>query len=70
MSKFKAGDIVVVVKRGLHERDFPLGEKFEIDHVNIFNSEIYYAKVFAGFVMEDEIEFAEIYNTPLYLALT
>lgn len=67
--KFKEGDRVVVIAVSDYPSVYPVGKEFIIGHVNIYNSEIVYEIPAGTFVLTEHIEFAHIYNSPLYESL-
>lgn len=67
--KFKEGDRVTVSDISDYPKVFPLGKTFTIIHVNMFDDEIVYEKHDGTYILTKHLEFAHIYNSPLYKAL-
>lgn len=70
LSKFKVGDVVVVIAVSDYPSSFPIGMAFSIAHVNIYDSNLVYKNNNGAYIQTKHLEFALIYNTPLYQALT
>lgn len=68
-SKFKVGDRVVVVANQSVDSPFDIGEVFVIDRIRTYPHEFYFPDGWSFGYLVEELEFEDVYNSPLYQAL-
>lgn len=74
MNKFRVGDKVIVINGAWYTDDYypvKYGQEAVVHQLHSTNTRLYYIAPFhtSGVYEEEHLEFADIYNTPLYRAM-